>query len=241
MKHPTTHFIRKSAIFVTVFLCIIIQLSAQTDSLANLPQFLFPDFTPAVVKLKTGVSFTAIINYNTLTGKMTFYQNGTLMDLNKPETVDTIFLQDKKFVFIEKTFYEVLVNAPVSLFIQHKSDLTSSGRPAGYGTTSQTIGTTSISKLYSENKAYNLKLPESFKVTPSPVNWVRKNNVMYRFQTVRQFLKIFPAKKDEIRQFIYQSYIDIKKYEDLKKLVNYCNELIKKEADLNETASLKKL
>jgi hypothetical protein len=201
------------------------KLTAQTDSISNLSQFLFPDFTTAVVKLKTGDSFTAIMNYNTVTEKMIFNQNGTLMDLNKPETVDTIFLQNKKFVFIEKTFCEVLVNAPVSLFIEHKSDLTSTGRPSAYGLKTQTLGTTSISTFYSENNAYNLKLPENFKVTPSPVSWVRIDNVMHRFLTVRQFLKIFPAKSEELKQFIDQSNIDIKKFDDLIKLVNYCNGL----------------
>jgi hypothetical protein len=226
MKHNPTNIIRKIAILMIVFLFTEIHVTAQTDTLANLAQFLLPHFDTAVIKLKTGVSLAAIMNYNTLTEKMTFYQNGTLMDLNKPETVDTIYLQEKKFVFIEKAFYEVLVNAPVALFIQHRSDLISSGRPAGYGTTSQTIGPTSISTLYSSNnKSYNLKLPENYKVTPSPVNWIRKNNIMYRFQTERQFLKIFSAKEDEIKQFIDKFKLDLKKKDDLIRLVNHCNEL----------------
>jgi hypothetical protein len=226
IKHPTTPLIRKIAIFVTVFLFTVIHLSAQTDTLANLPQFLLPHFTTTVMKLKTGVSLSAIMNYNTLTGKMTFYQNGTFMDLNKPETVDTIYLQEKKFVFIEKAFYEVLVSAYVSLFIQYRSDLRSSGRPAGYGTTSQTIGPTSVSTLYSSNNnSYNLKLPENYKVTPSQVNWIRMNNVMYRFQTERQFLKIFPAKENEIKQFIDKFKLNLNEKDDLIRLVNYCNGL----------------
>lgn len=205
---------------------MVMQLTAQTDSIANLPQFLYPDFAKSIVKLKTGVSLTAILNYNTVSEKMTFYQNGALMNLNKPETVDTIFMQNAKFVFNENVFYEVLLNAPVSLFIQHKSDLTSPGKPAAYGTPSETAGSTSISKLYSD-KTYNLKLPENFKVTPSPVYWVRINNVMQRFSSERQFLKIFPTKEDEIKKFINKSNINIKKQDDLIKLVTYCNELIR--------------
>lgn len=212
-------------ILVIVSLYIIMPLTAQTDSLANLPQFLYPNFTKSIVKFKTGASITAILNYNTVTEKMTFYQNGALMTLKKPETVDTIFLQNAKFVFNENVFYEVLLNAPVSLFIQHKSDLTSPGKPAAYGTPSETAGSTAISKLYND-KTYNLKLTENFKVIPSPVYWIRVNNVMQRFVSERQFLKIFPTKEDEIKKFIKKYNISVKKQNDLIKLVTYCNELI---------------
>ena len=226
MKHPFILLIRKRSVFAIALLYVVVPLTAQTDTITNLPQFLYPNFTKSIVKLKTGVSLTAVLNYNTVSGKMAFYQNGTLMNLNKPETVDTIFMQNVKFVFNENAFYEVLLNAPVSLFIQHKSDLTSQGKPAAYGTPSETAGSTSISKLYSD-KAYNLKLPENFKVTPSPVYWARINNVMQRFTSERQFLKIFPTKEDKIKKFINKSNINIKKQDDLIKLVTYCNELIR--------------
>jgi hypothetical protein len=223
LNNPT----RKIFIFLIILhFCNNQQINAQNDSIANLPQYLFPEFTNCTIRLKTGVTITAVMNYNTLTEQMTFYQNGTLMDLNKPETVDTIFLQNTKFIFFENMFYEVLVKAPVALFIQHKSDLTSTGNPAAYGTTSQTVGPTSVSKLYSNNnRTYNLKLPENSKVTPSPVYWIRINNVMNSFQTERQFLKNFPTKKDEIKRFIDQSKIKINRMEDLIKLINYCNTL----------------
>jgi hypothetical protein len=227
IKQGNIHPLRKNALFVLVFLCTAVRLIAQPDSLANLPQYLYPDFTMTVVKLKTGVNITAIMNYNTLTETMTFYKDGTLLDLNKPESVDTVFMRNTKFVFVEKAFYEVLLNAPVSLFIQHKSDLTSTGRSAAYGTTSQTVGPTSISKYYGGSRTYSFKLPENFKVTPSPVYWVRMNNVMYRFLTVHQFLKIFPTEADKIKQYINQSDINITKTGDLIKLVTFCNELIR--------------
>jgi hypothetical protein len=222
MKHLNT--IRMKTIFVIALLCLSMQSIAQTDSIRNLQQFLYPDFARGVVKLKSGPNRAAMMNYNTVTGKMIFYQDGQLLDLNKPETVDTIFLQTAKFVFIENEFYELLVNAPVTLFIHHGSNITSSGKPAAYGTPSETASSTSISKIY-DDKTYNFKLPENFKVTPSPVYWVRMNNVMYKFASERQFLKIFPTKVAEIKNFINQSNINVKKQDDLIKLVTYCNTL----------------
>jgi hypothetical protein len=202
------------------------QMTAQTDSLINRSQFLFPDFSRSVVKLKTGKIITAMMNYNTITQKMTFSQNGTLSDLNKPEAVDTILIQNKKFIFYKDEFLEVIVNARISLFIQHKSDLKSSGRPGAYGTTSHTLGPTSVSKLYSDNEGYDLNVPENYSVVQSPWYWMKINNTMSRIDSERQFLKLFPKNVEEIKQFIYKSDINIKKQEDLIKLVTYCNNLI---------------
>ncbi len=226
MKRHNILPIRKMIISVIIIFCEVTKLTAQTDSLIKRSQFLFPDFSMSVVKLKTGETIIANMNYNTITQKMTFSQNGALTDLNKPEAVDTILLQNKKFIFYKNAFLEILVNARVSLYIQHKNDFKSSGRPGAYGTTSHTLGPTSVSTLYSENKAYDLNVPENFSVVPSPFYWVRINNVMHRIDSERQFLKLFPKNGEEIKQFINKSDINIKKQEDLLRLVKYCNDLI---------------
>jgi len=226
MRHNNILPIRKVIIIGIIIFYKVMQVTAQPDSLISRSQFLFPDFSRSVVKLKTGKIITAMMNYNTITQKMTFSQNGTLSDLNKPEVVDTILIQNKKFIFYKNEFLEVIVNARVSLFIQHKSDLKSSGRPGAYGTTSHTLGPTSVSKLYSDNKGYDLNVPENFNVVQSPWYWMKINNTMSRIDSERQFLKLFPKNVEEIKQFIYKSDINIKKQEDLIKLVTYCNNLI---------------
>jgi hypothetical protein len=167
------------------------------------------------------------MNYNTLTEKMTFYQNGKLLDLIKPKTIDTICIQNKLFVPIENSFYEVILNAPIAFFIQHKSDLISTGRPAALGTTSQTSGITSVSKLIGDENSYNLKLPENFKIKPYEVYWVRMNKEMHRFLNEHQLLRIFPANENEIKDFINQFHLKINKPGDLLKLAHFCNELIR--------------
>lgn len=114
------------------------------------------------------------------------------------------------------------------------SDLISTGRPAALGTTSQTSGITSVSKLVGENNTYNLKLPENFKVKTYKFYWVRMNKEMHRFLNERQLLKIFPAKENEIKQFINQSDIDINKPGDLLKLANFCSCFININFDIHK-------
>jgi hypothetical protein len=213
--------------FVIYLLFIVNPLSAQTDSLANLPQYLFPHFDTSIVRLKSGTFSKAAMNYNTLTEKMAFYQKDVLLDLVKPEVVDTICIQKRIFVPIENAFYEVILNAPISFFIQHKSDLVSEGRPAALGTTSQTSGVNSVSRLVGSKNSYNLKLPENFKVKSYEVYWLRMSKEMHRFLNERQFLKIFPEKETQIKDFINKHNLKINKPDDLLKLANFCNELFR--------------
>jgi hypothetical protein len=188
-------------------------------------QFLFPKFTAGTVRMKNGSVQQAEMNYNTLAERMIFRQNGRLMEMTELDRIDTVILQNCRFVPFEKVFYEVLFNGPVSLFVQNRTDLKSVGRPSAYGTTSQTIGPTSVSKLYMENNTFEMKVPEGYKIVPSPFYWIRQEGDMYKFMTERQFLKIFPGREKEIQKFIDQQKLDMKEKEDLKILVKYCNEL----------------
>jgi len=218
--------IKRWIFFGLIMLCKAVQLTAQNDSIIKSSQFLFPDFSIGVVKLKTGEIIKANMNYNTITQKMTFSQNGELTDLNKPEAVDTIIIQNRQFIPFKNGFLEVLVNAKVSLYIQHRSDLKSSGRPGAYGTTSYTVGSTSVSTLYSKNNSYDLNVPENFSVVPSPSYWIKINNNLHRIDSERQLMKLFTKNNEEIKQFIKENNINIKKQEDLLNLVDYCNGLI---------------
>jgi len=204
-----------------------LKLYAQTESAQDLTQYLFPEFSKSRVKMKTGSDLILILNYNTITGTMVFQRNAQFYDMANPESVDTVYLQNRRLVPFGKVFYEVVVNASVSFFIQHKSDLKESGKPAGYGGTSEVSATSYLSGFDHPSGYYNLKLPPSCEIKYSPVYWVRINNNMLSFYTVRQFLKIFPEQAEQIKQFFRESKLKIENREDLIKLGNFCNELMK--------------
>jgi hypothetical protein len=217
---------QSSARIITPLILIVITFqfaSGQSDSLSNLSQYLLPRFDSGVVRLKTGEFSRSLMNYNTLTGRMTFYHRSEIMDLVRPETVDTVMLGQRLFVPFRDGFYELVLNAEKTFFIQHKSDLVSEGKPGALGTTSQTTGVNSVSTLVSNSKSYNLKLPENFKVKSYEIYWVRFDGEMHRFLNMHQFLKIFPAKEKELKDYIRNEKIKLEDSEDLLKLARYCN------------------
>jgi hypothetical protein len=214
--------------FLALFLfSISSELSGQTDPAKPFPQLLFPSFTRGVIIFKSGKTNSALLNYNTVDEEMVFNQSGVYMVLEKPEEIDTIFMQNRKFVHIEKAFYEIVINGPVSIYIQHKSRYAPVGSNTAYGLTSQTNGPTGVLTAQSGNQIRSIELPPNVTVSPATVYWVKRNNKMNRFTTERQFLKIFPENENEIKEFIKNSKLDLKSREDLIKLGNFCNSLVR--------------
>jgi hypothetical protein len=219
---------RKNAIFL---LALLIQfspeISAQSNSDGSMPQFLFPDFVQGVVKMTNGLSQKAVLNYNTVSGKMTYMLDEKIYDMVNLEKIDTVFIYESRFVPVGKVFYEVLLNAPISVFVQHTGSIIPPGKPAAYGGTSQVSSSTYQSHVELSSGYYNLKLPADFQVKLDPVYWMRKDGNMYSWINERQFLKLFPGKEQDLKAYIKKYHIKFDRIPDMSKLGVYLNELMK--------------
>jgi hypothetical protein len=207
-------------------LTLATNVDAQKDTMNILAQFLFPEFSNGIVKFKNGSSKSADLNYNIISEKMVFRQNNKLFDMIGTETVDTVYLQDRKFIPQKDIFLEVIHGTPLTFYIQHRGNLMSPGKPAAYGGTSQTTASTSVTSINTASGTYNLKLPDDFTVKYSPVNWVLVDWRMEKFVNERQFIKIFPDREVVFKKFFKENKINMSKRVDLIKLMTFCNSLI---------------
>jgi len=219
-------FVKGSCLSIILFF-LFPNLPGQTDPSNPFPQFLFPGFTKSLVKMKDGRQLTATINYNMVDEEMIFDQKGVYMALDKPQEIDTIYLRNRKFIPVEKSFYEVLNKGRITMFIQHKSRYSQKGTPTAYGMTTKTAGPTKVLSMQVGNQVRQVELPENVEVTPATVYWAKYNNEMNKFTTEKQLLKLFPDKADKLKEFIKNSKLDIKIREDLIKLGNFCNGIVK--------------
>lgn len=214
---------------VSLLLLFVVSLKAQEiDTLQNLPNLLFPKFTKGILKLKDGSVYTAILNYETVEQEMIFLQKKLTIVLDKPQQVDTVFLYNKIFVPFEKGFYELVLKAPITLFIQHKSYVESLGTPIGYGAMSQTTPSSYVRQVFDRSGSIGLKIPPNYKVVDDSDYWVRWVNGMENFSTKSQFLKIFPDKEKELKQFINKNKIDFTIPSDVARLITFANDIYNK-------------
>jgi hypothetical protein len=209
----------------TIISLVFTPVSAQTDSALNLPNFLMPSFTRSLVKFKSGEVKTAVLNYNVVDQEMVFKQADGYMVLDNPQLIDTILMDDRKFVPFKIGFYEVALTGAVVLFIQHKINAEEEGTPTGYGATSKSATPVYVKQLYGPTGTVNLRIPENYKLTDVTDYWISKDNSMDKFSNKRQFLKIFKDKEKEINQYIDKNNISFKKTADVVKLVTYCRDL----------------
>jgi len=214
-----------------LFLIVLVLFSkgifAQTSSNKPLPQFVFPAFTKGVVKMESGDNYSALFNYNMVDEEMIFNNKGQYMALENINSVDTIIIGARKFVPVQKVFYELITKGTVSLYIQHKSKYTDQGTATAYGMTSKTNSSESFNSIKGGNQIRTLDLPDNVVVSPELVYWAKVNDEMKKFTSERQFLKIFPAKENELKDYFKKNDLDIEKREDLIKLGSFCNEILK--------------
>lgn len=217
----------RNVILIVIILSLSSLLTAQTTSDGLTPQFLFTDFSISKIVMKNSKSQTIMLNYNTVSEKMVYEKEGKLYDLVNLEMVDTVITHNRKFVPSGNVFHEVLLVAPISLFVQYKGELLPPGTPAGYGGTSQVSNTKLATSVQLSSGYYNLKLPTDYIVKVDPVYWLRKENTRSSFINERQFLKIFPEKELEFKKFIKKNKIKFFRPADLVRLIEYCNELMR--------------
>lgn len=213
----------KNILFSLAACCLFFSLFAQPEiNGKEYYNYVFPAFVEGTVKQKSGEVNKASLNYNSLTEEMIFDQSGQKMALDKIETIDTVYIENKKFIPVGKVFYELAANTPVALFIQHKSEILPPGSETGFGT-SQTSAITNVNDLKNSGIAYKLKLPDDYKVISKKIYWLKKNNNYYILKSAKNVQDFFPAKADAIKAYIKANKTDLKNDNDVIKLILFCN------------------
>lgn len=199
-------------------------LYGQPELNSKTPQFLFSDFTESKVLMKSGKIQNSLMNYNTVTETMVYFDRNNYYDLTNPELVDTVFIHGSKFIPVNGAFYEILGGGNMPLFLQTKSNLKHVGKEAGYGSTSQTSATTTYSSISSSGHYYNLSIPPDYTIETTNIYWINKT---LSFKTERQFLKLFPAKADVLKDYIKKNRFKFENREHVIEIVKYCSDLYK--------------
>jgi hypothetical protein len=215
------------AIAFILLIGTVLNVNAQGNSDRPLPQFLFPVFADGVIVMKDASKSEARLNYNMVEEAMISEKDGVYWRSQNPALIDTIYLQNRKFVPVDNAFYEILATGEATFFLENKSKYVSVGEDIGYGVKSHSIDHTELTRFETWSSVVTVELPKNVTISKVSVNWVRRNGSMQRFNSEKQLLKMFPEKKIQISDYIDKQKINLKVREDLIKLGNFCNERIK--------------
>ncbi|MBX2935376.1 MAG: hypothetical protein KF825_14115 [Ferruginibacter sp.] len=215
--------------YCILFFCFVsLTVSAQQDSVTNLPNFLFPSFTNCLIKFKTGELKKAVVNYNVVDEELVFQQDNTYMTLESPavDVIDTLYVGGRVFVpFNGTAFYELISHGNVNFYMQYKKDAELIGASTAYGVKSRAANATYRKQIYGGGAgAVDLRVPSEFQLNVNNAYYLEKDGSMHKFSTKRQFLKICSDKEKEITQYIKEHDTKFNNLANLKSLVDYCNE-----------------
>lgn len=229
----------KNSFFKPGFLLLLLVVlsltgSAKQDNKGNpLPHFLFPRFTEGIIIMKDGTKFTAQINYNMVEERMITELEGIYRYSKNPQSIERVFIENRMFIPFGNAFYEIIASGNVTLFLQNKSTFTPQGSDTGYGTKNRSVGPTSMQRFeltpvtQQYGEVVKIDLPQNVEITPASVYWASMGDRLEKFNSERQFIKLFPDYESELKAFIKKEGIKVRNREDVIRLGIFCNEIMK--------------
>jgi hypothetical protein len=202
---------------------LLVTTSYSQATVKELTHYIFPEFTQGIILMKNGVKNKALLNYNSLTEEMIFVDKGKKLAIGDTELelVDTIFIIDRKFFTLNKKFVELIFHSKCDLYAEHKCNLIEKGKQAAYGGTSETSATTSYSSLVSDGRFYELELPDNYRIDPYTTYWLKKNDELNKFVSIKQLMKLYDDKKDLFKAYIKNHDVKYKNQLSIVQLIEY--------------------
>ena len=205
-----------------IFLCLTAFISqsafSQADRVYKPSHYLLPDFVKGIVKLKTG-TIIGSLNYNSYLESMIIQQGDERRELAALETIDTVYLNNRKFVPAGKGFYEVVAGMPVPFFIQHSCKVKAPAEPVGFGGTSQLTSSTSTATRETLRIFYKNSLPDNYIVSPQQTVFIKKDGEYVDISSSKRVAILFPGKEGVIKKIVKTNKTDFYNAEDVKRLV----------------------
>jgi hypothetical protein len=201
------------------FLCL-----AWTSPQEMLSHYVFNQFSEGSVRLLSGAVQSASLNYNALTAEMVFDNHGKYEAIANAKDVDTIVIQGRRFVPGMKGFYEVLLQGPISLYMEYNCTIKEPGANIGYGMSSTTSAASPLKSLIQSGGAYNLKLPEGYEVVLSQRFLLLRLGKFVPVNSARQLTGYFPEKKAAISEYVKSKQPDFSSKDDMIAMVRAISE-----------------
>jgi len=211
--------------FIIVFFCVFSGTVINAQPGTRESSLLFENFTPARVLFKNKSVSNALLNYDLVRQEMLFLDGEDQMILQELHTIDTIYIEGRKFIPQKNVFLEKIESASIPFYIEWKVSAFSRLKEEGMGLVSQEGSTEALNISRAQNTG-------AAGITENIVYTYRYNNTYYlpisnklrKFSTIQGFIKLYPKERSsEIQSFVTQKNIHIQQLEDVIELIEYTN------------------
>lgn len=187
--------------------------------------YLFSKSVPGTVLFKSSRVEKAVLNYDTNGQAIIFEQAGKFMELTGLDAIDTIFIQERKFIPSNNLVYEWISGQPAAgLYITYTNKWVPLEATADHnGTASKPSGQVSntVSNIYMGRpfkKDHSLQVVKNY--------WLRIKDKFYKANNEKSILRALSNTSGAVRDYIFEQKIDVHIEPDLIKLVAFYNTLL---------------
>jgi len=213
----------RSLIIACTAIAAAISANAQSPADTTTPRTcLFSQFEEGSVLQKNGSIAKAKLNYNTENQTFLFRHNGQNMILTGLDNIDTIYIGEKKFIPAEEKFYLVATTTEFPLLISYTYKPTPIQAQADHnGTSRQASGVVSnnVSEAY-----VSRRFQGQYDIGFIPQFWLRRGHSLYKANTERQIVRVFPQKEALISDYIRNNKPDLHREKDVIDLILFCHQ-----------------
>ena len=210
-------------IYCILILGLIFSSSYAQPKHQEITHYLFPEFTQGVVLMNGGEKHEYLLNYNSLTEEMIFENKGKKLAIAQKELarIDTVYIKDRKFMVLNDQFVEFSYQSKWDLYVEYKCKVKVPGKQTGYGGTSKTTAIKSYSSFYAEGMFHQLKLPDDYETEPYTYYWLKKNEELYNFKTMKELKKLYKEKEDLFKPYVKKYGVEYGNQESIILLIEY--------------------
>ena len=213
----------KKLFLVVLIFPFFAQAQIVTDS-SRFKTFLYEHFVNGYVLMKNGAVEEAPLNYNSEDQSIYFIKEGKYMVLSGLESVDTIYLKNKKFIPVKESIYEVISDPSSStvVYVNYTNIIRPLVATADHnGSVKQTPS--QVSNTVTDVYANGIGKNKSVEIQKH--YWIERKKKMYRADSEKQVTKIIPAKASAIEKFVKENNISFFSDADMLKLAAFCSTL----------------
>jgi len=190
------------------------QVTTHADTL-RAAGYLFTDFVDGSVLMKSGSTEKARLNYNTNNQEIGFMKNGQCMELTGLETIDTVYIYEKKFVpYHEKFFMVINTSTGMSLLaLIYNKPVPQTVTVEHDGADKRNSGSVSnvVTNAYSSPNFWK----NYFELTYQKKFFVQKGKMLLKVNSQREVINIYPEKEAKIRHFVRENKTDFTQDKDV--------------------------
>ena len=189
-------------------------------------QYIFPDFQNGRVLMKNMPEVKCQLNYNFMLDEVLFIdENGEKKALANPEDVLLIYIGNRMFIPSSKGYYEVIERGEVSLVYKWTCNIREKGKEGALGVTTDAPSVVQMNQMSFDARQWKLDVDNEAVVSVEVIPYLKINSKYVSVKGEKDFFKVLPRKKQEIKEYVKLNPVDFKKEADLRRLTKYCNSL----------------